>query len=144
MQNEKHLEALKEVKKAIEEALKDPEGLLSRQRLLTSALSLGMQHLIELWLHKLGAIKPGAAVKHERLASEEKRLEIRLAGVLTKKIEDLKNSDMIFSFARDIEMDRNDIIYGAPLPTDLVLREKIESFLELKKAIEESIGEPIW
>ena len=144
MQIEKHVAALKEVKKSIDEALRDTDGLLARQRLLTAALSLGMQHLVELWLHKLGAIKPGAVIKHDWLASEEKRLKIRLAGALTKKIDDLKNSDKIFAFAREIERDRNDIIYGAPLIKDSVLREKIESFLELKKAVEEAIGESIW
>ena len=144
MQEEKHMAALDEVRRSLEVALKDPKGLLTHQRLLMSALSLGMQHLMELWLHRSKAIKPGATVKHEWLASEEKRLRIRLAGMLTKELSAIERSDSIIAFAREIERDRNDIIYGAPLNSDLMLKQKIESFFELKKSIETSTGEPIW
>jgi len=144
MQEEKHIAGLLEVKRNLENVLKDPEGLLPHQRLLMAGLSLGMQHMIELWLHKSRAIKPGASIKHEWLASEERRLKIRLAGALTKQLETIKNSDKVLSLARDVERDRNDIIYGAPLTSDRILKLKIEAFLELKKAVEESIGEALW
>ena len=136
--------ALEEVRKAIDEALGDPKGLLGRQRLLMAALSLGMQHLVELWLHKSKAIKPGASIKHDWFGLEDRRIKIRMAGSLTKDIDSINSSDKILSLARETERNRNDIIYGAPLTRDSVLREKIDYFFELKKAIEESIGANLW
>lgn len=141
MQDEKHLEALAEVNTSIEEAINDPKGLLKRQRLLMAALSLGMQHVIEMWLHKSKALKPGSCIKHEFFKSEEKRLKIRLAGMMTKKIDSLENAHKILYMAREIERNRDDIIYGAPLRTDAVLREKLDNFFELKKSVKESVGE---
>ena len=140
MQEEKHKSALEEVETSIAEAIKNP-SLLSRQRLLMSAMSLGMQHLIELWLHKSKAIKPGATIKHEIFKSEDKRLKERLTGMLTKQIDTLKNADIILEIARNIERNRDDIIYGSPLNSDLVLREKINLYFELKKAIKGAVGE---
>ena len=106
-----------------------------------AAMSLGMQHLVEMWLHKSRAIKPGATIKHEFFKSEEKRLTIKLSGMLTKELKTLENSDKILNIAREIERNRDDIIYGAPLKNDSALREKINYFFELKKAIEETVGE---
>jgi hypothetical protein len=140
MQEEKHVSALKEINAYLDESLK-AEGLLGRQRLLMTALSLGMQHVVELWLHKARAIKPGATVKHEFFKSEERKLKLKLAGMLSKNIDSLKNSEAILSLAREIERSRDDIIYGAPLPNDRVLREKIDYFFELKKAVKESVGD---
>jgi len=131
---------LNEVEMSIEEAIKSP-SLLARQRLLMSAMSLGMQHLIEMWLHKSKAIKPGAAIKHEIFKAEDRRLKERLAGTLTKQIGSLKNADKIIEIARNIERSRDDIIYGSPLNNDAVLREKISLFFELKKAIKDAVGE---
>ena len=139
MQEEKHLAALKEINAYMDESLQG--NLLQRQRLLMTALSLGMQHIVELWLHKARAIKPGASVKHEFFKSEERKLKLKLAGMLTKNISSLKNADAILSIAREIERNRDDIIYGAPLPNDRVLREKMDYFFELKKAIKEAVGD---
>lgn len=140
MQEEKHVSALKEVNAYIDESLKNA-NLTQRQRLLMTALSLGMQHVVELWLHKARAIKPGASVKHEFFKSEERRLKLKLTGMLTKNISILKNADAILSIAREIERNRDDIVYGAPLPNDRALREKIDYFFELKKAIKEAVGD---
>ena len=139
MQEEKHQAALKEIDSYIEECLS--KRLLDRQRLLMAALSIGMQHIIELWLHKAHAIKPGATVKHEFFKSEERKLKLRLAGMLTKNISSLRNADAILSIAREIERSRDDIIYGAPLPSDRILREKIDYFFELRKAVKEAVGD---
>ena len=138
MQEEKHQAALKEIDSYIEECLS--KRLLDRQRLLMAALSIGMQHIIELWLHKAHAIKPGATVKHEFFKSGERKLKVKLSGMLTRNISDLKNSDIVLAMAREIERNRDDIIYGAPLPNDKSLREKVDYFFELKKAIKESVG----
>ena len=138
MQEEKHQVALKEIDSYIEECLS--KRLLDRQRLLMAALSIGMQHIIELWLPKAHAIKPGATVKHEFFKSGERKLKVKLSGMLTRNISDLKNSDNVLAMAREIERNRDDIIYGAPLPNDKSLREKVDYFFELKKAIKESVG----
>ncbi|MBI2971290.1 MAG: hypothetical protein HYY37_02625 [Candidatus Aenigmarchaeota archaeon] len=140
MQEEKHTAALQEVHTYIDESLKSGD-LLHRQRLLMTALSLGMQHVVELWLHRSRAIKPGATVKHEFFKSEERKLTLKLAGMLTKNMNSLKNASAILSLAREIERNRDDIIYGAPLPNDRILREKIDYFLELKKAVKEAVGD---
>ncbi len=141
MQEEKHLAALMEVENSVDEALKDPRGLLSRQRLLMTALSLGMQHIVEMWLHKTGAIKPGTSIKHEFFKAEEKRLKTRLSGMLTKQITSLKNAESILNISREIERNRDDVIYGAPLKSDLILREKLDYFFELKKSVREAVGD---
>ena len=139
MQEEKHTAALKEINAYVDESLKS--SLLQRQRLLMTALSLGMQHVVELWLHRARAIKPGASVKHEFFKSEERKLKLKLAGLLTKNISSLKNSDAILSLAREIERNRDDIIYGAPLPNDKALREKIDYYFELKKVVKGAVGD---
>ena len=144
MQEEKHLAALKEVKTAINEALNDQKGILHRQRLLMAALSLGIQHMIEIWLHRSNAIKPGSVVKHEWFASEERKLRVKMLGVLTKSMETIPSSSKVLSLAREIERNRNDIIYGSPLKTDSELREKIEYFLELKEEIEKTTEVSLW
>ena len=144
MHEEKHTAALVEVREAIEEALKDPRGLLPRQRRLMAALSLGMQHLVEIWLHKSGAIKPGACVKHDWFQAEERRLKLRLTGIMTKSLDRIGGAEKILALAREIESGRNDIVYGAPLGGDSLLREKLDCFLELKAAIEKETGDVRW
>ncbi len=144
MQEEKHIAALTEVRETIDESIRDPRGLLPRQRRLMAALSLGTQHLTEIWLHKVKAIKPGAIVKHEWFCAEDHRLRIRMAGILTKDITHLENASKILEIARTIERGRNDIVYGASLRNDSILREKIDWFLELKKEIESVVGEITW
>lgn len=141
MQESKHIEALNEVIETIQESLGDPRGLLTRQRRLMSMLSLGAQHIVELYLHKLNAIKPGVQIKHEWLKLESRNLKLRLAGALTKSLANLKQSNRIFALARDLEQDRNDIVYGAPLSDEIILKEKIDLFLELKKAVESVVGD---
>jgi hypothetical protein len=143
MQEAKHIAALNEVNEYIDESLKDPNGLLGRQRLLMTSLSLGMQHVVELWLHKSHAIKPGAIVKHDFFSSGERNLKIKLTGMLTKNIDSLQNSNTILAIAREIEQNRNDIIYGAPLESDKALREKLDHFFELKKAVKDVVGDEI-
>ncbi|MBI4896684.1 MAG: hypothetical protein HY832_04020 [Candidatus Aenigmarchaeota archaeon] len=131
MQEEKHLSALREVDAYVDEALQ--KGLMERQRLLMLALSLGMQHVVELWLHHARAIKPGASIKHDFFKTEERRLKLKLAGMLTKQITSIEHADAVLSLARDIERNRDDIVYGAPLQNDRILREKVDCFFELKK-----------
>jgi len=144
MQEEKHIEALKEVKRLIDIAMRDPDGLLLWQRVIMTVLSLGVQNLVEIWLHRSTAIKPGATIKHEWFSSEDRKLRLKMSGVLTKDFRKLKNADAILSLAREIEKDRNSIVYGSPLINDSVIREKLDVFLELKKSVESVSGDIQW
>ncbi len=131
MQEEKHEDALKETEDTIKEAL---EGdMLDYQRRLMFMLSLGIQHAIELYLHRLRAIKPGANVKHEWFKLGDRNARLRLSAIVTKRIDEIPNILEILSIAREIESDRNEIVYGAPLNDDEILRNKIDRFLEIKK-----------
>lgn len=131
MQEEKHLEALKETNTTIGEALKG--NLLDHQRRLMSMISLGVQHSIELYFHRLHVIKPGAFVKHEWFKMGEKNARQKISAIITKKIDEIPNILEILSLAREIESDRNEIVYRAPLKNDEILRDKIDKFLEIKK-----------
>ncbi len=139
MQNEKHEDALKEVENTIEEALK--ENILEHQRRIASMTSLGIQHIIELYFHKLNVMKPGASLKHEWFKLSEKNIRLRLSAVVTKKLDEIPRVLEILSIAREIEKDRNDLVYGAPLKDDKILRDKIDDFLEIKKIIAEESEE---
>ena len=66
----------------------------------------------------------------------DKNATLRLSAVLTKKIDEIPNIMEIISVAREIEKERNEIVYGAPLKDDAVLRSKISEFLEIKKLVE--------
>ncbi len=131
MQEEKHDDALRETEDTIKDALEG--NILDYQRRLMSMISLGVQHAIELYLHRLHVIKPGAHVKHEWFRMGDRNAKQRLSAIMTKKIDEIPNIMEIMSIAREIEKDRNEIIYGAPLESDGVLRNKIDDFLEIKK-----------
>ncbi|MBI3190127.1 hypothetical protein HYZ41_00325 [archaeon] len=141
MQEQKHIEALKEVMETLEQSLKDSRGLCAWQRRLASMLSLGSQHLIEFYFHRMGAMKPGAQLKHEWLKMEEKNLKIRLNGIMTKSASNIKDWNEIFAIAKVIETDRNDLVYGSNMKDDAKLRSKVEHFLDLKKIVEKNTGD---
>ena len=136
MNVEKHREALEEVYETINDALNDPNGLLKHQRRVASMTSLGMQHLVEIHFHKLNIMKPGAHVKHEWFRMGEKNLRAKLSSILTESLGSVKKIAEIIPMAYQIESDRNEIMYGAPLNDDSKLREKIDTFLEIKNLIE--------
>ena len=136
MNVEKHREALEEVYETINDALNDPNGLLKHQRRVASMTSLGMQHLVEIHFHKLNIMKPGAHVKHEWFRMGEKNLRAKLSSILTESLGSVKKIAEIIPMAYQIESDRNEIMYGAPLKNDSKLREKIDTFLEIKNLIE--------
>ena len=140
MKEEKHIEALREVMETIEESLKDNRGIIAWQRRIAAMLSLGSQHIIEIYLHRKNAIKSGVQLKHEWLKLDYKNLNMRLSGILTKEISDIEDINEIFSIAKYIESDRNELMYGSRIDDDELLRKKIENFLEIKKIIENNSG----
>jgi len=136
MNMEKHKEAMEEVYETINDALNDTKGLLKHQRRIASMASLGMQHLIEMYFHKQNIIKPGAHVKHEWFRMGERNLRLKLSSILASNASSAEKIAEIIPMAYRIESDRNEIMYGAPLEDDSKLREKIDTFLEIKNLIE--------
>lgn len=135
MKDEKHREAINEVMETIGNALEDkrPGGILLHQRRLTSMISFGSAQLVEMHLHKLKVIKPGASVKHDWFGQDERKIKLRLSPLLTTAIEKIPGINDVVFMAHEIEKDRNVLFYGSPIPHDKILREKIDLFLELKK-----------
>lgn len=121
---------------AIKDAL-EAESLLAHQRRLMAMLSLGTQHMIELYLHRKAVLKPGSQVKHEWFKLSEQRLNDRMSPLLTKRWTEIPRVDEIIRKAHSLELQRNDIVYGAPLPNDEPLRKHIQLFLEIKAMVEE-------
>ncbi len=137
MQKAKHTDALKEVMATIEEAL-GSSSVLPYQRRLIAMISIGLQHMVELYLHRLKVIKPGIHIKHNWFALGEENIRSRFSAVLTMPFGKVPEINEIVSLARSIEIDRNDILYGAPLADGKSLKEKINSFLEIKKIVEKT------
>lgn len=135
MKIEKHMEILKEVEITIKEALSS-KNILLYQRRLVSMLSLGTQQLIEIYFHKLNVIRPGTQIKHEWFGMSYRNLETKFSSILTTKIDKIPKLREILVLAKQIESNRNDMLYGSPIVDDKLLREKIDAFLELKKLIE--------
>ncbi len=132
MREEKHLEALAEVKETIETAIQDPRGIIVHQRRLMSMISLGVQHLIELHLHRLNILKAGTQVKHDWFRLGKERVKLRLKAIITKPLQEIEDLDFIITLASEIEADRNELVYGAPAP-EAKLRRKIDLFLQLEE-----------
>ncbi len=128
----KHEEILKEVEQTINSAIKDKQGLLMHQRRLMSMISLGASNLIELYLHNLNVIDPGISIKHNWFSKSKEKIKLKLDSITSKNLNEIKNMHEIIGLINQIEQDRNEIIYGAPV-TDKVLRRKIDAYLELKK-----------
>lgn len=137
MKLEKHRESLMEVSDTIKDALNDPRGIMVHQRRLMAMLSIGTAQLIEMHFHKLDVIKPGAQIKHEWLKKDERNTLLRLSSALTTSPGKIPAIGEILALAREIEADRDEIVYGSRLSGDRVLKEKIALFLDLKKVVGE-------
>jgi hypothetical protein len=137
MKIDKHREILKEVSETIKDALDAREGILAHQRRLMAMLSLGTAQLIEIYFHKQDVVKLGVQIKHEWLKKDEKNVSVRLSSLLTTAPGKIPNISEILSLAKEIERDRDEIVYGSPLASDRALKEKIDLFLELKKLVGE-------
>jgi hypothetical protein len=140
MREDRHLDAINEVMATIRSALDAKEGMLGYQRRLMAMLSLGLQHVIELYLHRRAVLKPGAQLKHEWFGLSEKRLMSRLGLALTKPPPSVPRMGEVTGLAKAVETGRNDIVYGAPLTDDKLLRDKVDKFLELKGIVDEETG----
>ena len=83
-------------------------------------------------------IKPGVQVKHNWFALGERNIRLKFSSILTKPYDKIPEINDIVSLARNIEIDRNDILYGSPSVGNTRLKEKIDNFLEIKKIIEKT------
>lgn len=140
MKIEKHMKIMGEVEETVKGAL-HARDILSYQRRLASMLSLGVQQLVEIHLHRLRVIKPGTQIKHEWFGMGNRNLSLKLSAILTTEINSIPRLNDILELAKTVEADRNDIIYGSPLFDGKILREKIDAFLEIKKIMEEEHGQ---
>ena len=138
---EKHYKAVEEVLDEIESALSDPKGATRHQRRIALMVSLGSAELIEIYLHKLGILKPGSRIKHDWLKGKEMRQ--RVENQCIKSLDDVKRIDEILKKAMDIELQRNDIAYGAPLDDEVMIKDHINMFFDMKGIIESELGEKI-
>ena len=81
----------------------------------------------------------GGRIKHTLL--RRKNIEELLSNQIIASIHNIKNIDIIITLARSIEAERDNMAYGSPQPHEQLLKAKIEDFLELKKIIEEEVGD---
>jgi hypothetical protein len=132
MQEEKHEEILREVRDELDAALNDVRGLVSHQRRLAFALSLGAVNVLELYFHHLNAIKEGAKIDHRWLKKKEETTVEQIGRQLTLPIDAKARAAIMI--ARKIEEKRDDLAYGAPVP-ESILQEKINLFFELERVL---------
>lgn len=136
MKEEKHLEILREVEETLREALQ-ARDIRSHQRRLVAMLSLGSQQVVEIYLHRQGAIRPGAHVKHDWFSMSGQNIDAKISAILTTDMKNIPLLKEMIALARLVEKDRNDQLYGSPLADDTALRKKIGAFLEVKRLGEE-------
>lgn len=141
MRLEKHIESLKEVLREIESALEDAQGLTAHQRRLAAMLSLGICELIEIYFHRLGIMKEGARIKHSIF--RKGNMEALLSSQITAPLKAVKSIERILEIAADIENSRDDMLYGSPVDEEGLLKEKIDGFFDLRKLIENEIGDTV-
>lgn len=141
MHLEKHVEIVKEVLDDIQVALDDPRGLVSHQRRIAMMVPLGITEILEIYLHKLNIIKPGSRIKHEWLKRKEARTRIEKQCI--KKLDNINDIDTIITIAKEVELDRNDMAYGAPIGDEAILKSNIERFFKILGIVEKEIGDKI-
>jgi hypothetical protein len=138
MRIDKHIEVLREVEDEISAALKDSGGMAKHQRRLAFMISLGIAELVEVYFHSLGIIKEGSRIKHEWF--KKKAVKEILASQIIKPIESIRNIDRVISISREIEERRNDLAYSSPVEEEVILKEEINHYFEIKRIIEKEVG----
>ncbi len=131
MRMEKHEEALKEVEDEIASALKDNRGLISHQRRLAFALSLGAINLLELYLRKSQIMKEGAKINHRWFKRKKETLLKHIEQQITAPLETVLHLQEAIDIIILIEEKRDELAYGSPA-TEELLQEKINLYFKLK------------
>ena len=135
MINELDEDNIDEVNDEINSALKDSRGLHYHQKRLAFCLSDGICQLLEEYLRKKDALKPGSKINHQWLKKKKENVLEILSERLVTSVEKLEKLDKILDAAFKIENKRNEFVYGSKA-SDKVLQELINEYLEIKKEIE--------
>ena len=133
---DKNNNKIDEVSDEIDSALKDPRGLRFHQKRLAFCLSDGVCQLLEYYLRKKDALKPGSKINHQWLKKKKENVLDILSDRLVTRVEKLPKIDKILDIAYKIENQRNDLVYGS-ITNDNVLQELIDDYLNIKKEIED-------
>ena len=124
-----------EIKDEIEAALNDQRGVISHQKRLAFCLSLGIVELLENYIKRNSALKPGIKINHQWFKKNRENVKKILASKITVSLEKLNKLDKILEVAYNIESKRNELAYGKAASEDF-LTNLIDQYLEIKKEIE--------
>jgi|SRR3989344_4571961 len=122
MKIEDHARNIKESLEVINESIQ--KGIQERQRNIAFNTSTASTEMLEVFLHKLNLINPGALLKHEWFNSTrnaEERLNF-----------DFPHKSEIIKLLNEIESKRNFLCYGKPQPVE-TLESVINAFNKLKE-----------
>ena len=133
--NEKNKEIIEEVLDEIDAALKDPRGMHIHQRRIALSLSLGSVALIEIYLNKLGVLKPGYKINHQWFKKKKENVKKIIDGILIASLNNNQKFDKILDIVFNIEKERNELAYGKKASEEKI-RKEISLFLDLKKEVE--------
>lgn len=126
MNAEFHKKSLKESFDTLRDCIN--RGVELRQKVIGFLCSSACSELIELHLHKLNLINPGANIKHNWFASKNK--------ALNHIVPEFPNKDRILNIAKEIEEKRNLLCYGKPQPIKTV-EDALRLLNELKTILKE-------
>jgi|SRR3989344_2552230 len=124
-----------EIADEIDSALKDLRGLSFHQKRLAFCLSDGTCLLLENYLKKNGALKPGFKISHQLLKKKKENVLEILSDLLTVSFQKLDKLNIILDVAFRVENKRNELIYGSKVD-DKILQNLIDDYLTIKKEIE--------
>ncbi len=128
-------EILDEVIDEIETSLKDARGVVVHQRRLAFLLSLGSVSLIEYYLWKKSVLIPGSKLNHLWFKKKKVNVKILITKLLSCPVSSIPEIDELLDLAFELEKERNHWAYGK-IVSEGLLREKINSFLNLKQKVE--------
>lgn len=131
---ESNKEIIEETLDEINDSLKDPKGIIKHQRRLILLISLGTASLMESYLEKINALKPGGKINHQWLKKKKDNAKKLIEKQIISPVENIK-IDLLLDIAYKLEEKRNQLAYGKRA-TEKELKEKINLFLDLKKEVE--------
>ncbi len=130
---EEHKTAVKELLEDISEKIR-AGLLLRRQKIIGFAASEASTNLFALFLHKKELISPGFNVNHKFFASP-KRAKDTFQEVFEKK-------DSLLELLIQQELFRDKLCYGKS-KDEKTVQEAVKNVFELKKLVEELLGEQV-
>lgn len=125
MKIEDHQRNIRESLEVIKESIQ--KGIQERQRNLGFNISVASTEMLEVFLHQINILNPGALVKHDWFSSVRKAKE--------KLKFDFPDKEEIINLLNEIESKRNTLCYGKPQPVEAI-KSIILSFNKLKSLLE--------